>query len=124
ELEGPLAPRGGARPVQVAERRLADEDLPGARLLRQSGRDVDVDAEVVATDTARLPGVDADPDAGTPAGDHDRVEPGRPRDDRVEGELRRGEDRHESVAETLDHVPAVRADLVLEHRGHVTQQPK
>src|SRR5699024_5258603 len=108
ELEGPLAPRGGARRVQTAERRLADEDLPGARLLRQSGRDVDVHAEVVAADQARLPGVDADPDAGTPAGDLDRVESGRPRDDRVEGELRWGEDRHESVAAPLDDGHPVR----------------
>src|SRR5699024_9321349 len=83
------------------------------RLPRQSGRDVVVPVELPAADQARVRGVYADPQAGTPAGDIDRVEFGRPRDDRVEGELRRGGDRTESVPETLDHVPAVPGDLVL-----------
>src|SRR3954447_503033 len=91
--------------VESGERGLGDERLAGSCLLHQPRRDIDVDTEIVAADDLRLSGVDAGADERPESGHLHLLEPLARVGHGVERQLRGGEDRHESVTETL-HDPA------------------
>jgi hypothetical protein len=110
--------------VELEQDAVGDEDLAGLGGVAEAGRDVDVDAEVVAADLARAAEVDAGAQPGAEAFDLDRGDPflsDKAGLDRAAGIPKR---RHQPVAEALDDLALALGHRRLDRRRHLPQQPQ